>query len=224
MVVGWTPTSLAMRRQLQCVASAGFSSRVLRTISASSSGVILRGRPERGRSSSSSSTPPASYRSSHCVTVGLDTPTSRQIADPDRPSAEQRTMLALSTTRCGVVRLFTNRSKRLRSPRRNRILRTRSPMRGIYRMYLLGKRFPLHYTSLRQGGSFGVNSMNFSSTVSSSSIISNQIRTVPAPNMCSSDFAIRSQSASGIVSNFSGPAAIPFLPTYVRHGTHKELE
>ena len=146
MVVGWTPTSLAMRRQLQCVASAGFSSRVLRTISASSSGVILRGRPERGRSSSSSSTPPASYRSSHCVTVGLDTPTSRQIADPDRPSAEQRTMLALSTTRCGVVRLFTNRSKRLRSPRRNRILRTRSPMRGIYRMYLLGKRFPLHYT------------------------------------------------------------------------------
>ena len=36
-------------------------------------------------------------------------------------------MLALSTTRCGVVRLFTNRSKRLRSPRRNRILRTRSP-------------------------------------------------------------------------------------------------
>ena len=147
MVVGWTPTSLAMRRQLQCVASAGFSSRVLRTISASSSGVILRGRPERGRSSSSSSTPPASYRSSHCVTVGLDTPTSRQIADPDRPSAEQRTMLALSTTRCGVVRLFTNRSKRLRSPRRNRILRTGSPMRGIYRMYLLGKRFLLHYTS-----------------------------------------------------------------------------
>ena len=146
MVVGWTPTSLAMRRQLQCVASAGFSSRVLRTISASSSGVILRGRPERGRSSSSSSTPPASYRSSHCVTVGLDTPTSRQIADPDRPSAEQRTMLALSTTRCGVVRLFTNRSKRLRSPRRNRILRTGSPMRGIYRMYLLGKRFLLHYT------------------------------------------------------------------------------
>ena len=58
MVVGWTPTSLAKRRQLQCVASAGFSSRVLRTISASSSGVILRGRPERGRSSSSSSTPP----------------------------------------------------------------------------------------------------------------------------------------------------------------------
>ena len=148
MVVGWTPTSLAMRRQLQCVASVGFSSRVLRTISASSSGVILRGRPERGRSSSSSSTPPASYRSSHCVTVGLDTPTSRQIADPDRPSAEQRTMLALSTTRCGVVRLFTNRSKRLRSPRRNRILRTGSPMRGIYRMYLLCKRFLLHYTSL----------------------------------------------------------------------------
>ena len=146
MVVGWTPTSLAMRRQLQCVASACFSSRVLRTISASSSRVILRGRPERGRSSSSSSTPPASYRSSHCVTVGLDTPTSRQIADPDRPSAEQRTMLALSTTRCGVVRLFTNRSKRLRSPRRNRILRTGSPMRGIYRMYLLGIRFLLHYT------------------------------------------------------------------------------
>ena len=146
MVVGWTPTSLAMRRQLQCVASAGFSSRVLRTISASSSGVILRGRPERGRSSSSSSTPPASYRSSHCVTVGLDTPTSRQIADPDRPSAEQRTMLALSTTRCGVVRLFTNRSKRLRSPRRNRILRTGSPMRGIYRMYLLAKDFC--YTTL----------------------------------------------------------------------------
>ena len=145
--LGWTPTSLAMRRQLQCVASAGFSSRVLRTISASSSGVILRGRPERGRSSSSSSTPPASYRSSHCVTVGLDTPTSRQIADPDRPSAEQRTMLALSTTRCGVVRLFTNRSKRLRSPRRNRILRTGSPMRRIYRMYLLCKRFLLHYTS-----------------------------------------------------------------------------
>ena len=73
--------------------------------------------------------------------------TSRQIADPDRPSAEQRTMLALSTTRCGVVRLFTNRSKRLRSPRRNRILRTGSPMRGIYRMYLLGIRFLLHYTS-----------------------------------------------------------------------------
>ena len=152
MVVGWTPTSLAMRRQLQCVASAGFSSRVLRTISASSSGVILRGRPERGRSSSSSSTPPASYRSSHCVTVGLDTPTSRQIADPDRPSAEQRTILALSTTRCGVVRLFTNRSKRLRSPRRNRILRTGSHMRGIYRMYLLGKRFLLHYTRLQPGG------------------------------------------------------------------------
>ena len=43
MVVGWTPTSLAMRRQLHCVASAGFSSRVLRTISASSSGVILPG-------------------------------------------------------------------------------------------------------------------------------------------------------------------------------------
>ena len=83
----------------------------------------------------------ASYRSSHCVTVGLDTPTSRQIADPDRPSAEQRTMLALSTTRCGVVRLFTNRSKRLRSPRRN------GPMRRIYRMYLLCKRFLLHYTS-----------------------------------------------------------------------------
>ena len=80
------------------------------------------------------------------VTVGLDTPTSRQIADPDRPSAEQRTMLALSTTRCGVVRLFTNRSKRLRSPRRNRILRTGSPMRGIYRMYLLCKRFLLYYT------------------------------------------------------------------------------
>ena len=80
------------------------------------------------------------------MTVGLDTPTSRQIADPDRPSAEQRTMLALSTTRCGVVRLFTNRSKRLRSPRRNRILRTGSPMRGIYRMYLLGNRFLLHYT------------------------------------------------------------------------------
>ena len=56
-------------------------------------------------------------------------------------------MLALSTTRCGVVRLFTNRSKRLRSPRRNRILRTGSPMRGIYRMYLLDKRFLLHYTS-----------------------------------------------------------------------------
>ena len=141
-----------VRRQLQCVASAGFSSRVLRTISASSSGVILRGRPERGRYSSRSSTPPASYRSSHCVTVGLDTPTSRQIADPDRPSAEQRTMLALSTTRCGVVRLFTNRSKRLRSPRRNRILRTGSPMRGIYRMYLLGIRFLLHYTSICRCG------------------------------------------------------------------------
>ena len=71
----------------------------------------------------------------------------RQIADPDRPSAEQRTMLALSTTRCGVVRLFTNRSKRLRSPRRNRILRTGSPMRGICRMYLLCRRVLLHYTS-----------------------------------------------------------------------------
>ena len=59
-------------------------------------------------------------------------------------------MLALSTTRCGVVRLFTNRSKRLRSPRRNRILRTGSPMRGIYRMYLLGKRFLLHYTSFAE--------------------------------------------------------------------------
>ena len=56
-------------------------------------------------------------------------------------------MLALSTTRCGVVRLFTNRSKRLRSPRRNRILRTGSPMRGICRMYLLCRRFLLHYTS-----------------------------------------------------------------------------
>ena len=56
-------------------------------------------------------------------------------------------MLALSTTRCGVVRLFTNRSKRLRSPRRNRILRTGSPMRGICRMYLLCKRFLLRYTS-----------------------------------------------------------------------------
>ena len=57
-------------------------------------------------------------------------------------------MLALSTTRCGVVRLFTNRSKRLRSPRRNLILRTGSPMRGIYHMYILCKRFLLHYTSL----------------------------------------------------------------------------
>ena len=55
-------------------------------------------------------------------------------------------MLALSTTRCGVVRLFTNRSERLRSPRRNRILRTGSPMRGICRMYLLCKRFLLPYT------------------------------------------------------------------------------
>ena len=59
-------------------------------------------------------------------------------------------MLALSTTRCGVVRLFTNRSKRLRSPRRNRILRTGSPMRGIYRMYLLCIRFPLHYTRMTE--------------------------------------------------------------------------
>ena len=56
-------------------------------------------------------------------------------------------MLALSTTRCGVVRLFTNRSKRLRSPRRNRILRTGSPMRGICRMYLLCRRVLLHYSS-----------------------------------------------------------------------------
>ena len=76
-----------------------------------------------------------------CLTYVGREGTSRQIADPDRPSAEQRTMLALSTTRCGVVRLFTNRSKRLRSPRRNRILRTGSPMRGIYRMYLLAKDF-----------------------------------------------------------------------------------
>ena len=42
--------------------------------------------------------------------------------------------------------LPADRRKRLRSPRRNRILRTGSPMRGIYRMYLLGKRFLLHYT------------------------------------------------------------------------------
>ena len=55
-----TPTSLAMRRQLQCVASAGLSSSVLRTISASSSGVICRGRPERGLSWSKASIPSAS--------------------------------------------------------------------------------------------------------------------------------------------------------------------
>ena len=96
----------------------------------------------------SDKSPPESYRSSNCLAVSsLNTSTLPQIADPDRPSAEQRTMLALSTTRCGVVRLFTNRSKHLRSPRRNRILRTGSPMRRIYRMYLLCKKFLLHYTS-----------------------------------------------------------------------------
>ena len=42
----------------------------------------------------------------------------------------------------------STRSKRLRSPRRNRILRTGSPMRGICRMYLLCRRVLLHYTRL----------------------------------------------------------------------------
>ena len=40
------------------------------------------------------------------MTVGLDTPTAAQIADPESPCAEERTILARSTTRCGVVLLF----------------------------------------------------------------------------------------------------------------------
>jgi len=45
---------------------------------------------------------------------------------------EASTILARSTTRWGVVLLLTHCSKRLRSPRRNRILRIGSPMQTKY--------------------------------------------------------------------------------------------
>ena len=62
--------------------------------------------------------------------MGRDTPTAAQIEAPESPRAEERTILARSTTRCGVFRFFTNCCKRLRSPRRIRILRTGRDGRG----------------------------------------------------------------------------------------------
>ena len=136
----------------QCVASAGFSSRDgpaddLRFVVRSD----LRGRPERGRFyTDSSSTPPASYRRD-CVTVGLDTPTSRQIADPDNVPrhVEQRTMSRPFRPARTVLAVWSVCSpiapSALRSPRRNRILRTGSPIpgrcTGLSHVFVMQKRF-----------------------------------------------------------------------------------
>ncbi len=106
----WSPAASAISRVLQYVPLGGFSSSVRRTISASTSGVILvRGRPRRGRSSSPAR-PSASYRSSQRLTVGNETPTSKRRARADRPLAEPRTILARSARRCGVVRARTQLS------------------------------------------------------------------------------------------------------------------
>lgn len=80
----------AIKRVLQGVLSGGFSRSLRRTISASSSGVILLGgRPERDPSSSSDS-PSSRYRSSHRCTVGSETPISRARARSDTPPVASR--------------------------------------------------------------------------------------------------------------------------------------
>lgn len=102
---------LAIVRVLQCVPpSGGASFRIFATIRASSAASSCRGRPERGRSATSASRPSVSYRFSHKLTVGRDTPTAAQIASPAIPSADASTIFARSTTRCGVVRARTHAS------------------------------------------------------------------------------------------------------------------
>jgi hypothetical protein len=79
---------------------------------------MVRGRPERG-SSSSPANPRAAYRSRHPITVGRDTPNLTAIAVFDTPSAANNTIRA----RCGNPARTdldrVNRASTSRSPSRS---------------------------------------------------------------------------------------------------------
>ena len=112
--VDWLrPSSSASVRVLQCVASLVLVSSVRVTTTCTRASSIVRGRPERG-SSSSPSSPRSAKRFRHVCTVGRQTPSLAQICALLSPSA------AASTMRARVARawaVFLRRVQRLSSSR-----------------------------------------------------------------------------------------------------------
>jgi hypothetical protein len=86
-----SPTSLAIDRVDQCVASFGALSKVLMITSSTCSSVIVRGRPGRG-SSTSPSRRCAANRLRHVITIGRVTPSRAAISVFFNPSAAASTI------------------------------------------------------------------------------------------------------------------------------------
>ena len=114
IVDGAYPVSRDIERVLQCVASRGFSSSVLRTTSATASSSMHRGRPGRG-SSWSPSMPCSANRLRHFLAVRLLMPSVAAICTLFSPSAASSTMCARSDTARHTLRPRASRSNSLRS-------------------------------------------------------------------------------------------------------------
>jgi len=110
-----SPTSVAIDRVDQCVASFGVVSSVLVITASTWSSVIVRGRPGRGSSVSPSSRCSAN-RLRHLATMPRDTPSSPASSVFDRsPSATANTIRDRSASACAVVRRRAHASSCRRS-------------------------------------------------------------------------------------------------------------
>jgi hypothetical protein len=108
------PTSAAIERVDQCVASLGVVSKVLTITSSTRASVTVRGRPGRGSSTRPSSRC-AAKRARHLVTIGRVTPSRSAISVFFRPSAASSTIRDRCASACALLRRRAHASNRSRS-------------------------------------------------------------------------------------------------------------
>jgi hypothetical protein len=108
------PTSRAIERVDQCVASVGVVSSVLTITSSTRSSVTARGRPGRG-SSTSPSRRCSANRERHLATIDRSTPSRSAISVFLRPSAANSTILERCANAWALVRRRAHATNRARS-------------------------------------------------------------------------------------------------------------
>ena len=152
---GESPTSRAIERIDQWVASTGDASSVRRTTSATRASSMLRGRPERG-ASDNPSTRSFRKRRRHLPTVCSCTPTSAATALFVRPSAQRRTMRQRSDNPRPTRRPRTRRSSHDRSSSLNTTVATGRPARRPIPRTPHKRQNHTHYHTNFRGGTFAI--------------------------------------------------------------------
>ena len=109
-----SPTSVAIERVDQCVASPGVVCSVLTITSSTLSSLIVRGRPGRGSSSRPSSRW-AANRDRHVIAILRDTPSRSAISVFFMPSATSNTICARCASACALDRRRAHASNSARS-------------------------------------------------------------------------------------------------------------